>query len=164
VVTVAGGLFVIGAMLLLVAGAPKVVAGGAVPWLPPRAARPLGAAECAVGLWALVAPGAGGAIAAAGAYLVLAGALAVALVRHEPDCGCFGVAPVRPDIAHLVVNLLFAAAATTVAATGWSRPDGWEGLLLLALGATAAVLTATLLSTGADVRRLVAQLAEVRSS
>lgn len=160
---VTGGVFLVGALVLIVAGVPKLLTGSPVPWLPRRSARPLGAVECAVGLWAVAAPHHGGAVAAAVTYAVLTASVVVAVARHQPDCGCFGVTPVRPDALHVVTDAVFLAAALAAAVSGWTRPGGIDGVLVVVLGSTAAVLVATLLSTAADLRRLVVEVSAGRA-
>ena len=116
----------VGAALLVIAGAPKLSAPptpGAL--LPPWASRPLGVVELVWGAWALLAPETGGAWAGAGAYLSLSAAMGWALARHEPDCGCFGATPVRPDVRHLLVNIVFAGAAILAALQRWTLPEPW---------------------------------------
>lgn len=116
----------VGAALLVIAGAPKLSAPPPPrALLPPWTSRPLGVVELVVGSWALLAPEAGGAWAAAVLYTGLSGTMGWALARHEPDCGCFGATPVRPDVRHLSVNLVFAGAAILAALQGWTLPEPW---------------------------------------
>jgi hypothetical protein len=119
-------------------------------------ARGVGALEIATGLWALLAPGAGGAIACGVVYLVFAGFLAYVLHAH-PDagsCGCAGPTPVPPSRLHLTLDLiagvvsfsfLFTPApsfATWVATLGWAAVPIGVGLVLAGWLAVVAVTVA----------------------
>jgi hypothetical protein len=97
------------------------------------AARGVGVVEVVVGVWACLAPAAGGAIALGVLYLVFAGYLGFLLVAR-PDagsCGCAGATPVPPSRLHLALNLVAGATgfayATTEAPglTAWSSSLGW---------------------------------------
>lgn len=157
-----GVLLMLGASLLVVAGLPKLLGRSGVPWLPRPAWRPAGFVEVAVGSWGLLLPQGGGAVGVAVTYAVLSGALLLAIVRSEPDCGCFGVEPVRPSWSHLALDVGLALIAAIAALSGWRVPGGIAGLTALGLSLVAASLLAELLSTGAQVRRLRVGLEEVR--
>jgi uncharacterized membrane protein len=135
--------FYLAAALLLLAGGVKLVTPRASAQalldagLPgSRAlARGVGAAEVLVGLWALSAPGTGGAVALGLLYLVFAVFLAYVLRTH-PDagsCGCAGPTPVPPSLLHLTLNAIAALAGLAYAAT--SAPDAREWLASLGWGA-----------------------------
>ena len=157
----------VGAALLVVAGIPKTSGAVSVPFIPSGMARPLGVLEIGVGAWVLVAPDTAALVAMAAMYCLLAASLSVAILRRELDCGFFGVEPVKPGITHLVVNVAFAASAVAGAAAAssgltWFRPDPNERVLAVALALLAAVMLAELLSTGADLRTIRADLRRQR--
>lgn len=102
-------------------------------------ARGVGAAEVLVGLWALAAPGTGGALALGLLYLVFAAFLAYVLRAH-PDagsCGCAGPTPVPPSLLHLALNSIAALAGLAYAAT--AAPDARAWLASLGWGAVPVV-------------------------
>ena len=140
--------------LLVVAGIPKLAGRAAVPLLPKALHRSVGAIEVLVGAWALLIPGTLSAGAVAVGYVLLTAVLLIAILRREPDCGCFGVEPVRPEWGHLGINVALAAAAVAAAASSWSRPGLATWALLVFLSMVGAAMLAELLSTGAEVRRL----------
>lgn len=138
----------LGAAVLVVAGAPKVVDRPSESGVIPRwASRPLGVAELLVGCWALLAPGSGGAWACTLAYVALSVTMVVAMVTRAPDCGCFGSEPVRPSGLHLAVDLVFALASGHAAIRSWAPPGPWPVtalwivLVLLAAQLLVVVLT-----------------------
>jgi hypothetical protein len=100
------------------------------------AARGVGVVEIAVGLWAIVAPASGGAIALGTLYAVFAGYLGFLLVAR-PDagsCGCAGPTPVPPSRLHLTLNVVAGALGVAYAATAapdapaWISSLGWAAL------------------------------------
>jgi hypothetical protein len=126
-------------------------------------------AEALLGLVALVLPRAPIAAAVAASYLVFSGVVLAAMVKGGvlATCGCFGTPDTPPTAVHLVVNLLLAGAAASVAvaapATGTVvhvlRGQPWQGVPLVgisALGAWLAYLTQARLATLEAVRRQVA--------
>jgi hypothetical protein len=153
----------------LVAG--LLVAAGVVKQLQPRGtaqalldaglpgstaiARGVGVIEITVGVWALAAPAAGGAVALGVLYLAFAGFLGYVLRAH-PDagsCGCAGPTPVPPSRLHLWLNvvaglagLAYAATTGTVDVSTWLASLGWvavPALLGLVLGGWLAVVAVT---------------------
>ena len=125
------GLYLVAAGLLLGAGVAKAVrpgdtarALGALPGLdrvPTRllqgATRVGAAAEAVLGFAALAAPGplTGGLVSAS--YILFAAVTAIVRVRGGAlsSCGCFGRADTPASWLHVVLNLVFAVAAATVA-------------------------------------------------
>ena len=103
-------------------------------------ARGIGTVEIATGVWALVAPAAGGALALGAVYLSFAAFLGYVLRVHPEagSCGCAGPTPVPPSRLHLALNLLAAGAGvayafTTVPAFGaWVGSLGWVAVPVLA--------------------------------
>ena len=141
--------FFLAAGLLVLAGAVKVVAPDATAQaiidadLPGSrsVARLVGLVEIAIGIWASVAPAAGGAIACGALYLGFAGFLGYVLVVH-PDagsCGCAGPTPVPPSRLHLTLDTLaglvaFAYAFTVAPSLAtWLDTLGW-GAVPVTLG------------------------------
>jgi hypothetical protein len=132
------------AQALLDAGLP-----GSVP-----IARGVGAVELAVGVWALAAPAAGGALALGVLYLGFVGFLAYVLWTHPEagSCGCAGPTPVPPSRLHLVLNVIaglaglgYALAGPTDAST-WLVSLGWvavPAVFGLALAGWLAVIAVT---------------------
>jgi len=117
----------VAALLLVLAGAPKVVRPGptaramrrlrvpATDWL----VRLLGAAEAVLGV-ATLATGARPLVAAvAASYAAFTAIIVIALRRDGPlaSCGCLGRADTPPTWAHAVVTAALAATATAAAAT-----------------------------------------------
>ncbi|MEZ5239260.1 MAG: hypothetical protein R2716_10035 [Microthrixaceae bacterium] len=140
--------------LLVVAGLPKLAGLAEVPLLPTALARPVGLLEVTVGITAIVWPTTPAALAVGVTYLLLSGALLVAIVRREPDCGCFGVEPVEPEWGHLFVDLALAAAAFAAALGRLTEPGPTEHVVSALLAVLAAVMVAELLSTGSEIRRM----------
>ncbi len=144
----------VAAAMLVIAGVPKATGRASVPMLPPILHRPLGTAEVLVGTWALVAPTTTSALAVGLAYTLLALSLLVAILRREPDCGCFGVEPVPPEWGHLGINVVLTAAALAAAASSWARPAAPTWIITAGLAFVSAAMLAEVLSTGAELRRL----------
>jgi hypothetical protein len=175
------GLYFVAAGLLVGAGVAKTIrpgdtarALGSLPGLRHlplsvlRSATRLGAAaEAALGLVALAAPGpvTGGLVAAS--YFVFAAVTAIVRMRGGAlsTCGCFG----RPDTPaswlHVVLDLLFGVAAVAVAATTSATAvssvlahQPWAGVPLLFASAVGAWLTylamAPLAALEGQVRRV----------
>jgi hypothetical protein len=164
--------------LLVVAGATKTVrpldtARAVAAVLPVRLAvvaplvRIAAATEGAIGIAGIVHPSPWTAWAVAVSYLLFAGFVTVVLTRGGPlaSCGCFGTPDTPATRLHVVVDLVLAASAATVAAgvsAGWLPvvldPQPWHGVpLLLAslVGAWVAALTLTRLAVlGASRREL----------
>lgn len=117
--------FLAASALLVGAGVPKL--GDPMPLV--RALRSTGlpagrtlvrlvaAVEVALGLWALVRPGALNAVLVCAAYLVFTWFVARALRRGGVlgSCGCFGKADTPPTRSHLLVTGGLAALAAAVA-------------------------------------------------
>ena len=148
--------------LLVVAGVVKLVRPRAtaqalldagLPGSTPLA-RTIGAVETGVGVWALVAPAAGGAAALGVLYLAF-GAFLAYVLRAHPDagsCGCAGPTPVPPSRLHLVLNLLAGASglayalAAPVGLGPWLDALGWvaaPALVGLGLAGWLAVVAVT---------------------
>lgn len=123
------GIYLVGAGLLVVAGALKLVRpadtaralAASLPAIPPGVWRPLvrGLAftEAAVGAVALAAPGRVVAAAMAASYLGFAVWVLWARARGGSlsTCGCFGTPDTPPTITHAAVNIVVAAGAVAVA-------------------------------------------------
>jgi hypothetical protein len=137
-------IFFLSAGLLVLAGATKILRPDPTAQamldagLPGTlaAARGAGVVEMVVGMWAGLAPAAGGAIALGALYAVFAGYLGFLLVAR-PDagsCGCAGPTAVPPSRLHLVLNVVAAGAAFACAATplpsgpAWIAGLGWAAL------------------------------------
>lgn len=154
---VAAGPFTIAALLLVVAGASKMIAPGDTSTavrglgisLGPMAVRVGAAAEASIGVYAAIAGDRFSGALVACSYLAFATFVAVALARHLPiaTCGCFGKADTPPSAAHVGLNLAAAAAAIAVIADpGVGLPDavarqplnGVPYLLLVAAGSVLA--------------------------
>jgi methylamine utilization protein MauE len=99
-------------------------------------ARAVGTVEVVVGVWASLAPAAGGTIALGGLYLLFAGYLGFLLVAR-PDagsCGCAGSTAVPPSRLHLVLNLVASATGLAYATTeapsagAWITGLGWAAV------------------------------------
>lgn len=125
--------------------------------------RALGIVESGVGGAGLLAPSPFGPGLVALAYLGFGGFVVFALRpgRDVASCGCAGHADTPPTATHLVVNVLFAAAATVAAVTG-SVPLLWRlGSVASTLAAAAALLVTYLgwLSITAMPRLTAARLA-----
>jgi hypothetical protein len=179
------GLYFVAALLLVAAGAAKAVrpgdtaralAAGALP-IPTAlrrsptalavAVRAGAAAEAVLGAAAVLWPGPVPATLVGASYLVFAGVLAVLRARGGAlaSCGCFG----RPDtpvtVVHIVVDVVLAAAALSVAATSTAssilrvlsaQPAGGAPLAVASLvGAWLTLLVMDELSRLVAVRRLV---------
>jgi methylamine utilization protein MauE len=131
--------FFLAAGLLVLAGAVKVVTPNATAQAIVDAgipgsrsvARTVGGTEILVGLWALAAPEAGGAIVCAVLYLAFAAFLSYVLIVH-PDagsCGCAGPTPVPPSRLHATLNVGGAAAAFAYVFTAAPSVAAWLGSL-----------------------------------
>lgn len=88
------------------------------------AVRVLAALELAVGLLGMWAPSSVSAGMVAGSYVGFSAFVLVALVRGGSlaTCGCFAKVDTPPTVTHVVLTLVIAASAATVAATagpGW---------------------------------------------
>jgi len=121
----AAGPFLIAATLLVVGGLLKALRpldtanalrGVGVP-LGPGIVRFGGAAEAAVGIWAITTGGRWSAILVAVSYAAFTAFVVAALLRHAPiaSCGCFGKADTPPSLVHVGVNLIACLAAVAVA-------------------------------------------------
>ncbi len=130
------GPFYAAALLLAIAGAPKVVrpasavralASARLPAAAPLV-RALGAAEVVVGIGAVVVGSTTFALLVAASYLAFAGFVALALRRGGvlASCGCFGRDDTPPTALHVVVDLAAGGVALAVAA----RPLGGVGAIL----------------------------------
>lgn len=139
-----GATFCAAALLLVGAGATKVLDPAPLVRALRTAGLPLGApvvrvlaaAEVVVGVAALVRPGRWTALAAALAYAVFTAFVARALRRDGvlSSCGCFGRADTPPTPTHVVLTAVASVVAVVVAVDPpgavWSRSDA----LGLALG------------------------------
>jgi hypothetical protein len=149
-----GGTFLAAAVLLVLAGVPKLadpmplVRALRSARLPASRAlvRVLAAAEVAVGVAAVVRPGRATALAVAVSYLAFTAFVALTLHRGGVlgSCGCFGRPDTPPTHAHLAVTAVFALAAGALAlAPGGPVADGvWTALTpeLVALAGFAALV------------------------
>ncbi|HEY5109785.1 MAG TPA: MauE/DoxX family redox-associated membrane protein [Acidimicrobiales bacterium] len=172
------GPYVAACLLLTVAGVVKAVrpmdtarAVAAVVPLPLAATRGLvragAVAEAVVGTVALARPTPVTAGLVALSYLGFAAFVAVVLARGGPlaTCGCFGKPDTPATRLHVVVNLVLAASAATVAATvtpGWLpavlATQPWHGVPLLLVSLLCAWLAFLVLSRLAELgaaRRLL---------
>lgn len=144
---VAAGPYLAAAGLLVVAGVPKVAdplplvralraAGMPVPRLLVRA---FAAAEVAVGLWALAAPGRASSALVSAAYVVFTAFVARALARGGilGSCGCFGKADTPATRTHLVLTGVAAVVAL------WATLDPPRGVWS---GVDATILTVVALA------------------
>ena len=171
------GLYLVACGLLVVAGAAKVARPNdtaralraTLPRFPEAegAVRVAAAAEAGLGAVALVLPIAPLAALVAASYLGFA--VVVAVVRRRggalASCGCFGTPDTPATGLHVVIDLVLAAAAASVAAadhTGTLRPlladQPLHGVPLVALSALAGWLTylaLTLLPRLQATRRLL---------
>jgi hypothetical protein len=151
VASVLTGPFAVAAIVVAVAGVAKLHA----PAVAVAASRELGlragpgvirvfaAAEVALGVWCLVAPGAGAAAPLACSYGGFA-AISVLLVRRRAACGCFGEGEAPASLAQPLISAVLAAVCVvaTVEAPhgiGWmlDRPAGHATVLLLGIAASA---------------------------
>ena len=177
------GLYFVAAGLLVGAGVAKAVRPGdtarALGSLPGLRRLPLGslrvatrvgaAAEAALGLAALAAPGpvTGGLVAAS--YFVFAAVTAIVRVRGGAlsSCGCFGRADTPASWLHVVLDLLFGIAAIAVAtststatasASSVLAHQPWAGVPLVFASAVGAWVTylamGPLAALESQVRRL----------
>ncbi len=137
------------AILLLVAGVPKVLDPGPTSRAAQQAGLPssavlvrlLGVAEAVVGAAALLVAGPVPAMGVALAYLGFAAVVTRALVRGDVDsCGCFNGEDSPPSALHVALDLGLAAAAVAVAL---GPAASWPGL---AADEPAATLVAALLA------------------
>jgi len=143
------------AVLLVVAGAPKVLDPGPThrvarqAGLPSSAAavRLLGAAEVLVGAAALLLGGPLPALAVALAYLGFAAVVTRGLVRGDMEsCGCFSGDDAPPSVLHIALDAGLAVSAVAVAlapAPSWPGivvDDPAPGLVAGLLGITVALL------------------------
>jgi hypothetical protein len=165
------GLYLIGAGLLCVAGVAKAARpddtaralAALVPGTPPlrlvrRIVRVGALAETALGAVAIFFPRPAVAALVALSYVGFFGFVAFARWRGGPlaTCGCFGRPDTPPTALHLIIDLVLAAAAVAVGATG-GRGDGTlatqlahqpgAGLPLLFVSAVGLWLTALALSS-----------------
>jgi hypothetical protein len=129
------GPFLAAAGLLVVAGAPKL--RDPMPLV--RALRSVGmpatrllvrciaAAEVALGVWALTAPGWMSAALLSAAYLVFTSFVALTLARGGSlgSCGCFGKPDTRPTRTHVALTL--ATALIALAVTLSPPQNVWSG-------------------------------------
>lgn len=138
------------AVLLLVAGVPKVLDPGPTRRAAEQAGLPsgvalvrlLGAAEATVGIAALLVGGRLPAVAVAVAYVGFGVVVTRGLVRGDMDsCGCFNGDDSPPSVLHVVLDLGLAGSAVAVAvgpAAAWPSlvgddPTGAPVIALLAL-------------------------------
>ena len=120
----------------------------------PVAVRLGSGAEVLIGLTALLTADRIAATLLTASYLAFAGFVTMALVRHLPlsTCGCLGEPDTPPTLAHVVLDLALAAAASVSivhpAHGAWGEMTGHpaEAVVLLALIATAVHLVVTALS------------------
>ena len=172
------GPYLAACLLLVAAGAAKVAhpddtarAVASVVRLPLRRLRAVvrtgAAAECALGLVALVRPGPVTAGLVAASYLGFAGFVAVARARGGPlaTCGCFSTPDTPATRTHVALTLGFAVSAAAVAAgvpAGWITHalggQPWRGVpvvLLAGLCAWLAYLAMTRLAQVGAARRML---------
>ncbi len=182
------GLYLVAAGLLVGAGVAKAIrpgdtarALGALPGLdrvPTRllqgATRTGAAAEALLGLAAFAAPGplTGGLVSAS--YLLFAAVTAIVRVRGGAlsSCGCFGRADTPASWLHVVLNLVFAVAAATVATStptttttlGVLSHQPWAGVPLLFASAVGVWLTYLAMAVLPALETQVRHPGRVRSS
>ena len=143
------------AVLLLVAGVPKLLDPGPTSRVAEQAGLPsstavvrlLGLAEVVVGAAALLIGGTVAALAVALAYLGFAAVVTRGLVRGDMDsCGCFNGDDSPPSVLHVTLDLGLAASAVAVArapAQAWPAAlvdDPATALVTALLGLTVAGL------------------------
>ncbi len=126
--SVLAGPFVIASALILLGGAFKTVDPADTAYAlrelglahPTVLVRVGGMAELVIGIGALVLGGPVFAALVALSYLAFAAFVALALRSGSPisSCGCFGKVDTPPSLVHLVVDLLAAGCAITVALAG----------------------------------------------
>ena len=135
------GPYLMGAALLVLAGAAKVVRpadtaralrralGGPSLAVWTAAVRVGAAAEAVVGVAAAVHPSPVTAAAVAVSYVAFTAFVLRTRATGGPlaTCGCFGSPDTPPTLGHAGIDLLAALAATGVAVAG---PDGWIGPVL----------------------------------
>ena len=144
------------AVLLLVAGVPKLLDPGPTSRVAQQAGLPsspavvrlLGLGEVVVGAAALLVGGTVAALAVALAYLGFAAVVTRGLVRGDMDsCGCFNGDDSPPSVLHVALDLGLAASAVAVAlAPAQSWPEALletpaAALVTALLGLTVAGLT-----------------------
>lgn len=144
----AGGLYVAGCLLLVVAGAVKLrrpasassAASAVGIGLPGWAVRLGGAAEVVLGGTALAAGGIAAPLAVAAAYSGFAVVVIASLRRSDgvAGCGCFGETGAPVHSVQAVVDLAVAAAAIAVARGGGMAPAPVDRVAMVALGAAVA--------------------------
>ena len=179
------GPYLIGCTLLVVAGAMKAVrpddtARALAPLMPARlgALSPFGrlrwiirsaaVVEAGLGVVAFVLPRAGSAALVAASYVAFAGGVAYARSRGGAlaSCGCFGTPDTPATLLHVVVDLVFAVAAASVATSAPSEGTiltvlahqplhGVALLVVSAVGAWLTYLTLTMLGALQAARRAV---------
>jgi hypothetical protein len=129
------GIYLMGAALLVVAGALKALrpadtaraVAGALPRTPPRIwpplVRGLAGVEVGLGAVALLYPGRVVALGVAASYLAFAAWVLWARAHGGSlaTCGCFGTPDVPPTVTHAVLNAVVAGGAVGVAV---SAPTG----------------------------------------
>jgi hypothetical protein len=136
------GLYFVACVLLVGAGTAKALHPDdtaralaqlvALPTRPVRVAVRAGAmAEAALGVVAIVFPRSLTALLVATSYLVFAGVVTAVRARGGPlaTCGCFGSPDTPATMVHVVIDLVLAVAALSVAVAG---PTGSLGSLLAA--------------------------------
>jgi uncharacterized membrane protein HdeD (DUF308 family) len=129
-VTLLSGPYAAAAVLLVIAGAPKVVKPGTTVLAlrsvkapaSATAVRIFGAVEVLIGLAAVTVGGRIPAVLVATSYLAFAAFVAYALARGGvlSSCGCFGKPDTPPTRLHIVTNI---AAAATAIAVAVNPPD-----------------------------------------
>lgn len=127
--------YVAAAVLLVVAGAPKVLdpeptaRAAASARLPAGAGlvRLFGAAEAALGIVVLGVGGPVPALLVAATYAGFAAVVVRGLVRGDMEsCGCFNGEDSPPTVLHVVLDLGLAGAAVTVALTAAAHRSWWS--------------------------------------
>ena len=162
--SVAAGPFTIAALLLVLAGAPKILRpqnalnalhAAGIP-APSVFVRVVAFAELAIGIDAVVNGNRPSAVLVALSYAAFTAFVVRALRRETPlsSCGCFGRADTPPSWTHVLVDLAAVAAAVAVAVDPGvgiadvvrAQPDaGVPYVLLVATGTLLAFLALTVL-------------------
>lgn len=159
----AWGLFAAASLLLLVAGAPKIVRPMStldaardlrLPFISAGLVRAFGAVEVAVAIVALVV---GGRVCAAllGAfYVVFAGLVTKAFISKDvASCGCFAGSDSPPSILHAAIDVGLAVSAFLVAVSG--APSIAAIVSHEGLGKTGAALAAGIVVAGLSYLAMV---------
>lgn len=167
-VPVVDALFWVACLVLVVAGATKLVSpSGVADTLSALGvggtgtARLLGAVEALTAIVALTSGGPAPSLVVAVLYVGFAVVVVLARRRGLPSCGCFGARSAPPSMIHVVVDGVSAAVAVAAVATGpvdgplpageGLAALGWSGVVVAALVVFASVLVVVVDTMVADV-------------